>query len=224
VTRRLLQQASADARYGFGESILTFWPWPNGNLGGWDDVTQVLGVDTDGNGTANHQVTLALPTLNFLGLLNTMGDNYWVLPEQTQNGHLIAGFASRPTADEVRVLVYSQQGLDTQSRSDRAFVAPVVVSGLGWPQAHVQQYRFDKAHNSYYGLAKQLGSRSAYSVAEINQLTTLSQMKPTGTAVLAPSGGNFTVNAELLSNGANFLILTPQEIPAARVADWLAYR
>ena len=224
VTRRLLQQASADARYGFGESILTFWPWPNGNLGGWDDVTQVLNVDSDNNGTANYQVTLPLPTLNFLGLLNTMGSNYWVLPEQVQHGHTVAGFASRPTADEVRILFYSHQGVDTQSRSDRAFVVPAAIGGLNWPQAHVQQYRFDKANNSFYAYAKQLGSRPLYTAAEVGQLTSLSQMRPTGTAVLAPSGGNFTVNAELLSNGANFLILTPQEIPAARVGDWLAYR
>ena len=189
VTRRLLQQASADARYGFGESILTLWPWPNHDLTGINAFTQVLGVDSDGNGTAESTVTLALPVMNFLGLLNTMGDNYWVLPEQVQHGHIVSGIASRPATDEVRVLLYSHQELDTQSRSDRAFVVPMAVTGLSWSQAHVQQYRFDKENNSFFGLAKQLGSRPAYSVAEVDQLTNLSKMKPTGTAVLAPAAG-----------------------------------
>ena len=62
--------------------------------------------------------------MNFVGLLNLLGDDYWVLPEQTFGGHVVSGFASRPTPDEVRLLLYSHSDLDTQSRSDRLLTSP----------------------------------------------------------------------------------------------------
>ena len=68
VTRRRLAAAAEDPRYGFGETILTFWPWPNSNFRGHNNATQVIGVDDDGDGRKDRDETVALPILRFLGL------------------------------------------------------------------------------------------------------------------------------------------------------------
>jgi len=222
VTRRLLAQAKINPLYGSGELILTFWPFPNANLNGLDDATQVISVDSDNNGTVDYKTTIAAPILNFLAQLNAMGNDYWVFPERTQNGHIVSGFASRTSPDEVRLLLYSHAELDTQSRSDRAFTVNTTITGLGWTQAYVREYRFDKAHNTFYPYAKQLGERPRYTVAEADQLQSLSIMQTTGSSVLAPSGGAFAVDTSLLSNGINYVILT-RELPVNGLSDWLIY-
>ena len=68
VARRQLQQAERDPRYAHGETILTFWPWPNTNFTGGNAATRVVHVDDDGDGRRDRNVTVAMPILHFLAL------------------------------------------------------------------------------------------------------------------------------------------------------------
>jgi Glycosyl hydrolases family 39 len=149
VACRQLRRAAADPRYGFGESILTFWPWPNQNFGGGNDCVRVLHAD-DGR-----TVTIAMPILHFLGLLAQMGPEYHVLTEQTVGGHTVSGFASRD-GQALRVLLYSHNMADTQSRSAVSFEVSLRINGLKAEKVAVEEYGFDADNNSYYRLAREL--------------------------------------------------------------------
>ncbi|MFQ5804867.1 MAG: HEAT repeat domain-containing protein [Phycisphaerae bacterium] len=164
VARRQLQRAAEDARYAFGETILTFWPWPNQNFDGLNACTRVIQVDDNGDGVSDCTVTVPMPIFHFLGLLNSMGDEYWVRPEEARGGHVISGFASKTNRD-VRVLVYSHHALDTQSRSDATFEVDLNLAGVPCRRLRVQEYRFDKDHNTYYRLAQRLRDRAAANAA-----------------------------------------------------------
>lgn len=155
VARRQLQRASADPRYASGESILTFWPWPNANFGGGNDCVRLIHVDDDGDGAEDRTVTVPMPILHFLGLLAGMGTDLHVLPEQAFGGHVVSGIASR-NARGIHLLLYSHDGLDTQSRSEAEFDVSVTLAGLKPQAASVTEYRFDKEHNSYYAQARAL--------------------------------------------------------------------
>jgi hypothetical protein len=152
VARRLLQRAAKDARYGFGESILTFWTWPNANFGGGNDCVRALHVD---DGGTDRTVTVPMPILHFLGLLARMGPEYRVLPEQTAGGHVVSGFASQGS-DALRVLLYSHNPLDTESRCEQEFEVTLDLAGLQGRAVSIREYRFDKDHNSYFRLGREL--------------------------------------------------------------------
>jgi hypothetical protein len=158
VIRRQLAKASEDARYAFGETILTFWPWPNSNFGGHNNATRVIAVDEDGDGKTDRSETVAMPILNFLGLVARMGDDYRVLPEAIVDPHVVSGFASE--ADDVLyVLLYSHNQHDVQSRSEDAFEITLQLKGVAWPKTHVREYRFDKQNHSYFELGLRLRDR-----------------------------------------------------------------
>jgi hypothetical protein len=158
VARRQLQRAAADRRYGFGESILTFWPWPPPNFNGANDCVRAIQVDDDGDGVADRTVTVAMPILHFLGLLARMGPEYHVLPEQAIGAHVVSGFASRD-GQALRVLLYAHSMADTQSRSGAEFDVTLRLTGLKGPKLAVQEYRFDKDDNSYFRLGRELRDR-----------------------------------------------------------------
>jgi hypothetical protein len=155
VARRQLQAATKDPRYAFGETILTFWPWPTDNFGGTPSCTRRINVDDDGDGKTDRKILVPTPVFHFLGLLSSMGDEYWPLADQSFGGHGVTGFASR-TERDLRILVYAYNPLDTQSRSDRTFTVSLNVTGVPWPNVHVEEYRFDRVHNTYYDLAQRL--------------------------------------------------------------------
>ncbi len=160
VTRRLLAQAGRDPRFAYGESILTLWPWPNSNFGGHNNDVRMIAVDENGDGRKDRDEAVAMPILNFLGLLATMGDSYRPLPEQTVGGHVVSGFAAQ-AGESLRVLLYSHQPLDTQSRSQAAFDITLDMTAVPWRNVRVSQYRFDKDHNSYFRLGRELRDRPA---------------------------------------------------------------
>ncbi len=155
VARRGLEAAAEDPRYGFGETILTFWPWPNSNFRGHNGATQVIGVDDNGDGRKDRDETIALPILRFLGLLARMGNRYWVLPEQVIGSHVVSGFASQDD-QALFILMYSHDPADVQARSQAEFAVELELKGLTWTEAGVSEYRFDKDHNSYFHLGRQL--------------------------------------------------------------------
>jgi hypothetical protein len=154
VVRRQLRRAAADGRYAFGESILTFWTWPNTNFGGGNDCVRALHV-ADGDGAAKRIVTVPMPILHFLGLLAAMGPEYHVLTEQTAGGHVVSGFASEGP-DALRVLLYSHNARDTESRCDKDLEVILNLAGLKQRKVSVREYRFDKDHNSYFHLGHKL--------------------------------------------------------------------
>jgi hypothetical protein len=158
VARRQLRRAARDPRYAYGESILTFWPWPNTNFGGGNDCVRAIRVDDDGDGVADRTVTVAMPILHFLGLLSRMGPEYHVLPEQTVGSHVVSGFATRD-GQAVRVLLYSHAMMDTEAKSDAAFDVSLRLTGLKGQKVAVHEYRFDKDHNSYFRLGRELRDR-----------------------------------------------------------------
>ena len=160
VATRLLRRGAEDPRYARGDSILTFWPWPNNGFQGGNDCVRAVPVDDDGDGRKDREVTIAMPILHFLGLLSRMGPDYWILPEQRIGGHVVSGGLSR-NGDEVLVLLYSHNGRDTQSRSEAAFEATLEIGGLEEGTWTATGYRFDKEHNSYFELARSLRDGTA---------------------------------------------------------------
>ena len=161
VVHRQLFQAARDSRYAYGETILTVWP-PPANFAGINAVSRVLHVDDNGDGRGDLTVTVAMPIFHVLGMLSDLGDRYWVLPAQQAGGHRVGGFASRDDEGVLRVVLYTHQAEDTQSRSDSAFDVMLALDGLvGEGSFRVQQHHFDQERNSPFKVARALRDRSA---------------------------------------------------------------
>ncbi len=160
VARRQLARAAEDPRFAYGETILTFWPWPNDNFTGNTACTRKISVDDDGDGEADRTVLVPMPIFHFLTLLAGMNidGGCRVLPEKRIAGNVISGFATRGEHD-IRILLYAHNALDTQSRSERAFRIALDLEGIPWPRVRVTEYRFDREHNTYFRLAKELRDR-----------------------------------------------------------------
>ncbi|MCR4415902.1 MAG: histidinol dehydrogenase, partial [Thermoguttaceae bacterium] len=135
--------------------MLTFWPWPSRNFEGRNDCVRAIAVDDNGDGKADRTVTVAMPILHFLGLVARMGPQFWVLAERTVGGHVAGGFASRVDG-KLYVLLYAHHALDTESRSEAEFDVTLGLAGLEPGKVRVVEYRFDKDHNSYFRLGRQL--------------------------------------------------------------------
>jgi hypothetical protein len=159
VVHRQLMRAARDPRFAFGETILTVWPPPS-NFAGINAVTRVIHVDDNGDGRGDRTVTVPLPVFHVLGLLADLGDRYWALPERLEGGQVVSGFASRDDKGVVRVLLYTHHAQDTQSRSDSSFQVQLDLDGLGWDGlARVEEYPFDRDHNSPFRMARTLRDR-----------------------------------------------------------------
>ncbi len=127
-------------------------------------MTRVIRCDDDGDGRSDREVTVPMPIFHALGMLSDLGDRYWVLPDRRAGGHVVSGFASRDDRGVVRVLIYAHDARDTQSRSGATFDIALDLAGLGRSAAvSVQEYRFDREHNSPFRLARELRDRPARS-------------------------------------------------------------
>jgi hypothetical protein len=155
VACRQLRRASADPRFAFGESILTVWPWPSENFAGINDFVRKIHVDDDGDGVEDRTVTVPNPILHFLGLVASMGPDFRVLSEQVPGGHSVSGFVSAGNGD-VKLLLYAHDGLDTESRSLAEFDVTVKLTDLKLTNVVAHESRFDKDHNSYFRLGREL--------------------------------------------------------------------
>ena len=205
VACRLLRKAADDPRYGFGESILTVWPWPNANFGGGNDSVRAIRT-ADGR-----TVTVAMPILHFLGLIARMGPEFQVLPEQTVGGHVVSGFASRD-GNILRVLLYAHNGPDTESRSGAEFDVSLRLSGLVAGKRAVTEYRFDKDHNSYFRLGRELRDRppaGGHPADVVKRVEEMSQLRPTGSSAVDAADGSVTLKVRLAGNGACVVVLEP---------------
>jgi len=162
VIARQLRQANADPRYSFGETLLTVWP-PIQNFAGLNAITRVLHCDDNNDGKTDRLLTIPNPIFHALNLISDFGDKYWPLPAQTIAGHTIAGFASRDDKGTARVLLYSQNPQDTQSRSDAEFDVTLDLSNTGLTgPAQIDEYRFDRDHNTYFKEARPLRDRTTH--------------------------------------------------------------
>ena len=163
VATRQLRKAAEDKRYGYGESILTVWPWANAGFHGGNDTVRAIRTD-DGK-----TVTVAMPILHFLGLVAQMGPKFHVLPERTVGGHVVSGFASQ-SGKATRVMLYSHSPLDTESRSDASFDVELQMTGLEAGKLAMTEYRFDKDHNSYFRLGRELRDQGMTKPADADRL------------------------------------------------------
>jgi hypothetical protein len=160
VVHRQLLRAAADPRYAYGETILTVWP-PPANFAGLNAITRVIYCDDNGDRRADRTVTIPMPIFHALAMLSDLGDRYWVLPDRVAAGHVTSGFASRDDQGVLRVLLYAHQAQDTQARSEASFTMTLDLKGLGWPgPARVEEYRFDRDHNSPFRLIRAILNRS----------------------------------------------------------------
>ena len=187
VVHRQLARAASDPRYAYGETIVTVWPPPD-NLAGLNAVTRRIHYrENDGRTGA---ITVPMPIFHVLGLLSDMADEYWLLPDRTVGGHTISGFASRDASGAVRVLLYAHDPQDTQSRSDAAFDVTLDIDGIPWSgNARVGEYRFDRDHNSPFGLIKSMEKSTPsaqpalapadYPKAIVDQLREACECRPT---------------------------------------------
>lgn len=218
VVARQLRRAAADPRYAYGETILTFWPFPNRNFQGLQNATRAINVDDNADGKTDREVTVATPVFHFLGLLSTLGDRYWPLPEQTCGGHVLAGFAAR-TPNDLRVVLYTHNAQDTQSRSEQSFNVTCGFSGIVWPQVKVRAYRFDRDHNTYFRLGQQLRDRprspgrdECYSPREVAEIQQLAKLQPDDSLALSPTqDGQQTLSVPLANNAVVFLVIQPAD-------------
>lgn len=211
VVWRQLTQGARDPRYARGNTILTFWPWPNGAFGATCAATQVVKVDDSGDGAADRDVTIPMPVYHFLTQLGTLCADYWVLPVRQAGGHAVTGFAARGPDGELRLILYAHDPADVQARGGREFKVNLSVSGAAPSAARVTQYRFDAAHNSYLELAQRLRARKAPGVvspAELAQLQRLSELKAEKTAsVRSGKDGKLHISANLAGNGAAVIVV-----------------
>lgn len=221
VSRRLLAQAALDPRYAAGETLITFWPWPNSNFEGANAATRTIQVDDDGDGRADRTVTVAMPILHFLGFLGGMGGEFWPLEETAVGRHVVSGFAGR-AGSALAVLVYAHDALDPESRSGRAFEVRVAASGFPGGHAEATEYAFDRKRNTYFELGRRLREEClgaaraispfrppcAYPAAVVREVERLSELTPT--RVFAVEGPAFEICAHLEANAASVVLIEPE--------------
>jgi len=162
-----------------------------------------------------------MPIFHALTLLSDLGDSYWVLPEQKVAGDAIGGFASRDDRGELRVLIYSHDPADTQSRSGASFDISLDLSNLNEKgRVSVQEYRFDRDHNSPYPLINQIlgtprGAQlkltpSIYSASQMDQLRQATECKAEQSVHPVEADGHLHLTAHLEANGCEFLVIGPE--------------
>jgi hypothetical protein len=218
VVHRQLLHAVRDPRYAYGETILTVWPPPD-NFPGINAITRVVHCDDNGDGRSDRTVTIPMPIFHALGLLADMGNHFWVLPERAIAGNITSGFASRDESGTVRILLFAHHAADTQSRSETSFEITLNLDGLGWPgPSSVEEYRFDRDHNSPFRLIRAIldrsvAGRAAYPAAEVEEIRKACECHPTARfRVPREANGHLRVKVKVASNGCNFVVIKAAEV------------
>ena len=206
-------------RYAYGETIFTFWPWPDANMNGLNACTTVLSVDVDEDGKPDKKVTVKKQIFNFIELLASMGDDYFVLPEVDKAGYVVSGFATQADKD-VRLLLYTHKEIDTQSSSDDTFDVIVRLDDIPWERLIVRQYQMDKEHNSCFRLAREkLGTKIlsplenhelVFTPREVARIEKAAYLHETASRMeYEVQNGKLELTVEVAGNGLNFLVLEP---------------
>jgi hypothetical protein len=211
VVGRLLRQGALDPRYTISESIMTLWPWPDANLQGaiqafWCDV----GEDSNGDGQPDRTVALKKSIFNAITLLASMGDDYYVLPQFSLEGHVVSGFATC-SEDDVRIMLYDHNWQDSQATSGKDFRVRLAITGLPDRRFQVRQYRIDRDYNTYFRLRELFGMKSAYTRSEVRRLIAATQLHETARRqTKRASAGSLSLDLDLHGNGLNFVVLEGQ--------------
>jgi hypothetical protein len=206
--RRLLRKGQEDNRYAFGELIHTIQPWPLRNFNAIIAIAREIHME---EGT----VMVPTPIFNFTNLLSTMTDTYWVFPEERIGGHVVSGFGSPDENGDLRLLFYSHNKRDMQSRSNIDFEITLNLNELTQRKANVTEYRFDSKHNSYHEQAAEFAKRpdSAYKPAlfteeEVAGIKELAELRPTKTTThTIENDGSLDMTVAVSGNGINFFII-----------------
>jgi hypothetical protein len=169
-----------------------------------------LKVDVDGDEKPDKSVTIPKQNFHFQELMASMGDDYFLLPETKQGGHVVSGFATT-SKKGTRVLLYTHNEYDTQSRSDAVVDVRLKLAGLPGKNVVARQYRLDKNNNSYYDFATELfskGQRAVLTPEEAAKAEELSRLRETGKAKkLKVDNGSIDLPVKVGANGVTFLIL-----------------
>jgi hypothetical protein len=227
---RQLRQGAKDPRYAMGNTVMSYFPWPNQGFpfGLTSGPTQIVKVDDNGDGQPDRQATLRTPIYHFFNVLGSLGEHYWVLPEKKSASHAVAGFAGRGPQGELRLLLYSLDPTDLQGRAGQELEINVNLAGFDGRSAKVTQYRFDRTHNSYFELARKIQMRigqklstsetpeerlqaARQSFITADELSTLEQqvaLRAEPERPVQPAGdGRLRVPAALADNGATLLVI-----------------
>ena len=213
IVGRLLQRAADDPRYAYGgEAPLMGWPGIRQNWSTLNDVVRLLRVE-------DRSEVVAGPMFHFVNLLSTLRDDFHVLPPHQIGGHSVAGFAST-TEHDVRILLYSHHGQDPQSRSDKMFEIELELIGIEWENVEIEQYRIDRANNSYYSLARELREKfrdsppQVHTEEQFQKVVQQAALKATARSTRTrKESDSVTLTAELAGNGVNFVIVRPSGGP-----------
>jgi hypothetical protein len=208
---RLLQRGADDPRHAYGgELVLMGWPHVQANFDAMNDVVRRIQLP-------GRSEVIPCPIFHFVNLLSTMQGEFRVLAPEWIGGHAVGGFATT-TGEELRILLYAHHPQDTQSRSDIAFEAALDLLGLPWQRVEVEAYRFDRSHNSYYELARQMRRQrgpqrhQTYSEEEFERIADQARLRVTRRSVLtAASDGSMRWTAQFAGNGGNFIIVRPTD-------------
>jgi hypothetical protein len=195
------------------------------NFAGLNAVTTVLRYQD--HNAAEQTATLPLPVFHLLGLLSDMGERYWVLPQHNLEGHVAGGFASRDQQGTIRVLLFTHNAQDTQSRSGASFAVTLGLAGLDWiGTASVQEYRFDHEHNSPFELIKKIAAKRVkkdgstgpifYTKDQFKHCWQLCQSHPTRSYQVRSAAGRLQFDTALGANGCNFLLIKCHADPLVR--------
>lgn len=225
VVHRLLAQADQDPRFSFGETILTVWPPPE-DFAGMNAITRIVRCDDDGDGKSDRNLTVPMPIFHALELLSDMGDRYHVLPRRTVGGCMIAGFASRDDHGVLRVLVFTHDPRDTQSRSDSTYDVTIEIDDRIDQQNknrayHQTLYLIDRDHNSPFRLIKEIESKRSSVRAEATVVDRLTKELEQGDAdaKIAAIEKIRALDAETRREFASSILKTAGETQDQRVRD-----
>ena len=139
--------------------------------------------------------------------------SYFMLPEVERGGHVVNGFATTSKKD-TRVLLYTHNEYDTQSRSDAVVDVRLKLAGLPGKKVVARQYRLDKNNNSYYDFATEKvkafekGAAQVFTPKEAAKVKELSNLRETGKArEVKVKDGSIDLPVKVGANGVTFLVL-----------------
>ena len=208
---RQLQKAAEDARFSYGgEAPLMAWTRIRRNFSTLNDVVRIIQLE-------DRDEIIPGPMFHFANLLSTMRDDFYVLQPKEFGGYSVGGFAST-TDDDLRVLLYSHNIWDKQSRSEVKFNIVLNIAGITGNSAGIDQYRIDRSHNSYYEIAKKLReaggdtNRRVFTEEEFKKIAEHAALQVTTASTHELSDGIVKdLTVELSGNGVNFLIIRPKK-------------
>jgi xylan 1,4-beta-xylosidase len=216
--QRLVARAIDDERYAHHESVLTVWPFDY-NARGFSSFTALMRTDEDGDGTEDRITTVKKSIFNYVELLAKMNRDLAPLPERWVAGVRLAGVRSR-AADADRLLVFSHDKDDTQSRDETVFDAELQLEGVRWPHVTVRRWRVDRDHSSPYRAILALPDQELFRPDELAELEATDDLVPDGPPVdHAVAAGTLTLNAPLAVNGVTLVEITERDLDGDGIGD-----